>query len=1440
MSSKIDERIVGMKFNGDQFNKGVADTSSALDKLKRALNLEGASKGLNDLDTAGKNFSLANLANGVQDIAGKFGALSVVGITALANIANKAVDAGLTIMRSLTIDPIKAGFAEYELKMGSIQTILANTARYGTQLPEVTANLDELNSYADKTIYNFGDMTKNIGLFTNAGIKINDATSMIKGFSNEAAASGTSAQGAAGAAYQLSQALSAGTIRLMDWRSLQNVGMGNKNMQNGLIEIAQAMGQFNDETTTAQAASENFNGSLETNWLSADVMSSYLKIMAGDMDAATQASLGLSDAQIANFAAQQKMSEEAATKVRTYTQLLGTMQESVGSGWSETFDILIGDFNTATDMWTAINDELGGIIGDMSQARNDLLRGFVDLGGRDAILSSFVNIWDAFQMYWMPIQSAFKEIFPPATAAGLMLIANRFKAFTESLKPTGETMALIKRTAMGFFAVLDIGKMILEQVWKVIKRLFGAVTDGSGSFLEASANVGDWLVSVRDAIKSGTALESFFKGLGDVLKWPIDRLRELGSWTTNAVGTWDLASAWNAVANAFKKIGEFLGPVWKELGNFFRDAKQVLGDFFKTLDFNVLVGLMNFGALGAIGIGLKKAFSFLKDKGIMGLIFGDKKDAGPGLIDTIKNVFGAITDTFSELQNTLKSATLIGIGIAIALITASVVALSFVDTGKLFITLGAMTIMFGQLSGMLIAIDKLTKTVKTSHMIGTAIALGLLAGAMILMSTAILILSTMSWEELARGLSAMALGLGLMVGAALLMDKIKYKLLEVAGPMVLFAGAILLLSAALKIMSTMSWDDILRSMSTLTGVMILLVSAGQLATKGMKGIGAMIALSFAIALISGALKVFSTMSWDDILRAGVVMAGAIGIIVGAMMLLDLMKNVPVGALTMLAMALVLNLLIAPFKAFAGFSWDEIGRMMVVLAGSLGILAAAMALMGIPVVALGGLALFVVSAGLMMLAPALALLGTMSWDAIGRGLTMLGASLAILAVGGLLLIPASIGFLLFGAAILLIGGGLLMAGQAIVLFTLGFSALVAAAALGAPQIKMALETIAASIPAMMAAFAQGIIDFALVIAGGAVQFTAAATTLIQALVLGLAQNGPLIIETITNLILQMLDAAILLIPKIVDLGTLIIIEFVNAMKILIPFIAEAGMSILLGVLSGIEAKLPGIVTKATDVIVAFVNSLGENGWRIIAAAGDAALKFVNGIGDYVNNNGWRFAAAGSKLFRAIIDAVSIAIERGGSDIRYAGARIGSALIEGAMNALGINSPSKVFRDYIMGSVFEGIEKGNRKNLYKVDKAGVAIGNTLVESTQKAVSHMRYDLPADFDFSPRIRPVLDLSNVEKNSALIGGMLNPPTLKVDDSYAYAASIAESQRQFEESRNGGDDDGPTGDVIYFTQNNNSPKALSAAEIYRQTQNQLSVVKNDQPTVKKGQPKNA
>lgn len=1432
MSSKIDERIVGMKFNGDQFNKGVADTSSALDKLKKSLNLEGSAKGLNDLDAAGKRFSLAGIADGVQGIMDKFGALSIIGITALTNIANRAVDAGLTIMRSLTVDPVAAGFAEYELKMGSIQTILANTARYGTQLPEVTANLDALNQYADKTIYNFGDMTKNIGLFTNAGLQIGEATSLIKGFSNEAAASGTNAQGAAGAAYQLSQALSAGTIRLMDWRSLQNVGMGNKNMQNGLVEIAQAMGKFTDETTTAEDASANFNGSLETNWLSADVMSNYLKIMAGDMDAATMSSLGLSDATIQTFQNQQKMSEDAATKVRTYTQLLGTLQESVGSGWSETFDILIGDFNTATDLWTAVNDKLGGIIGGMADARNNLLREFVAGGGRDMIINSISNIWTTLERIITPIKKAFEDIFPPLTAQKVLEIAKAVEQFTKNLIPGGYQATLISRTFKGLFAVLDIGWMILKQVFGLFGRLFGVATEGAGGILKVTASLGDWLVEVRDAIKDGTALTTFFQKLGDVLQWPIDKLRQLGKWTINAVGTWDLADAWEAVANAFRKIKEFLAPVWKELGNFFRDAKKVLGDFFSSLDFNVLVGAMNAGALTGLGLVLFNAFKFLKGKGIMGLIFGDGKDKPESMIDKIKGVFGAITDTFGELQNTLKSATLIGIGIAIALITASVVALSFVDTGKLFTVLGAMSIMFVQLSAMLLAIDKLTQNTNSVKMVAVGIALGLLAGAMILMAAAVKILSTMDWVELSRGLAGLAVGLGLLVGASALLGKMSPRLIFAAPAIVLIAGAMLILAAAMKIFATMDWDEILRSGTTLAAALGIMVGAMTLVHSKVFAAASLLILSVAVNILAGAMKIFATMSWDDILRAGVAFAGTMAIMVGAMALMALLGGPGlIGAAAVLVVSAAITMLAGAMKVFATMSWDDIGRSMVMLAGSLGILAVAMAIMGAGPVALGAVALAVVSAGMMLLAPALKLLGTMSWDDIGRGLALLGASLAILAVGGLLLIPASVGFLLLGAAILMIGGGLLMAGKAIALFTAGFAALVAAATMGAPAIKTALETIASALPAMMAAFAQGLIDFAMVIANGAIQFTAAATTLIQALITGIANNGPLIIQTMTNLILQMLDSATVLVPRFVDLAMLIINEFLNSLRIQIPNITNTGIDIIIAILNGIAERLPRVIDAGTNVIIAFIQGIGNSASRIAQAGADTVIRFVNSLASTIESRSGEMRDAGGRLAGAIIDGMTGGLFSGAKKVINAAADMANRALSSAMKALGVNSPSKEF--FKVGAwSSEGMALGLEKLSPMVGTAAEKVGTGALEAMRDSLSGLKSAVATDMEFAPTIRPVLDLSNVQKKAPLIGGMLTPPTLKVDDSYAYASSIATTQRAFAEANvDSVPTGGSSGDVINFTQINNSPKALSAAEIYRQTNNQLSLVKKGQPT---------
>lgn len=1404
--SSVDERVVAMKMDYASFDKGVSATTSALDKLKKALTFDKESKSLNDLDQAGKKFSLAGIADGVDTIVSKFGTLSIIGITALTNIANKAVDAGLTIAKSLTIDPIKAGFSEYELKMGSIQTILANTARYGTQLGEVTANLDELNSYADKTIYNFGDMTKNIGLFTNAGIKIGDATSMIKGFSNEAAASGTSAQGAAGAAYQLSQALSAGTIRLMDWRSLQNVGMGNKNMQNGLIEIADAMGTLTANSIDAATVQGDFNGSLEKNWLSADVMSTYLKIMAGDYDAASMAALGLSQEQIAAFQAQAKMGEDAATKVRTWTQLIGTLQESVGSGWAQTFDLLIGDFDKATELWTGVNDKLGPIIDGMSKARNDFVRDFVEAGGRDAVIGTLSSAFDTLMRVVNTVTLAFRQIFPPATGEQVANLAKQFQNFIDRISLIPNLFSNIHSVAKGFFAILDIGWMIIKAVAGVFGDLLSALAPVGGGILEVSANIGDAIVKFRDMIKNGTVLQDVFGFIGDKLVMVVGWLKKLGQATADTLSFENFGAIWQGIADAFQAVVKFLSPAVEWVKEAFSQVKNAVGEFFRTMDFNVLIGLLNVGAIGTVAVLIKKGFDKIVDA-IGGLFKGG---GGSSIKDMIKDVFGSITETFSQMQSTLKSTTLLIIAGAIALMTASVVALSMIDTGKLFVTLGALSVMFAQLSGAMVILDKFAMkggAVKMAAVGGAMVGLGM---SMLMLAAAAKIMSSMDWNEMARGIVGLAAGMTIMVGALAALDRLKFSPAG-SGQIVLLSIALVVIASAFKIMSTLSWDDIGRSLAAMAGALIGLTGVMVIMDK-MKfsptGAASILGMSVALAVVAGALKVFASMSWDEIGRAMVVFGGVILGLVGALLILDTLKFSPVGAGAMIAMAVAINLLIPPMKAFSSMSWDEIGRAMTVLAGSLLILAGAMALFGVPIILLGSIGILAAAGALMMLAPAMKLLGTMSWDDIGRGLTVLAGALVILAAGGVLLIPALPGLLGLGAAIALIGVGVLAAGVGMTLLAAGILAFAGAATVGIDAIKMVVIGLIELIPSAMAAFAQGLIDFALVIANGGVEFTKAMTTLLQSLLDTINTLAPGIVDTIWNLVTMLVNKIVEGVPYFVNAALLLMTNFLNTLAARIPELAAAG----------------------TNVIVAFVTSIGDNAPKVADAAAKTIIKFVNGITDAIENNKAALRSAASRLSDAIVDGMTGGLSSRIGEVAESAANLASNALNAAKNFLNINSPSRKF--FELGSFSgEGLANGLVNSIDTVAKAGKSMGSAALNAVTNTIANLQNTIGDDMNLEPIIKPVLDLSSIQQGSALIGNILGPTSLDVSGNYAKASSLSSAYRTGQESGdsealNGSNGSSGTGVVINLTQNNSSPKTLSRAEIYRDTRNLISVAK--------------
>lgn len=380
MSTTIDEKVVEMRFDNRNFERNVQGTLSTLDKLKQKLNLTGASKGLEQINTSANKVNLSGMANAIETVHLKFSALDVFVVTALARISNAAITAGKRITSALTIDPIKTGLQEYETQINAVQTILANTQKEGADITKVNAALDELNTYADKTIYNFTEMTRNIGTFTAAGVKLDTSVSAIKGIANLAAVSGSTSQQASTAMYQLSQALASGSVKLMDWNSVVNAGMGGQVFQDALMETARVHGINIDKMIKKEGS---FRETLKDGWLSSEILTETLEKFTYASEEMTEAekervttmlkSKGYTDKQIEGIFKLGNTATEAATKVKTFTQLWDVLKEAAQSGWAQTWRLIIGDFEQAKAFFTPLATFLTNVINGFSEARNKLI-----------------------------------------------------------------------------------------------------------------------------------------------------------------------------------------------------------------------------------------------------------------------------------------------------------------------------------------------------------------------------------------------------------------------------------------------------------------------------------------------------------------------------------------------------------------------------------------------------------------------------------------------------------------------------------------------------------------------------------------------------------------------------------------------------------------------------------------------------------------------------------------------------------------------------------------------------------------------------------------------------------------------------------------------------------------------------------------------------------
>ena len=359
MSKTIEEKVVEMRFDNRNFENNVKTTMSTLDKLKQKLNLSGAAKGLENLNTSANKVNMNGLSNALDSCNSRFSALEIMGVTALANITNSAVNAGKRIVSALTIDPVKDGFNEYEMMLNTIQTTMAAT---GKTAKEVEKELTKLDEYADKTVYSTADMLNNLPKFTNAGVELEKATTAMIGIANATALAGGDASKASIAFYNLGQAIGTGYLTRMDYNSINNAGIATMEWKNQMVEAAVAAGTLKKVgDDTYQAGKKTFTlqqlfiDGLQEQWATTDVM---MKVFQDYGNETTE--IG-------------KKSYAAAQDIKTFSMMMESLKATAGTGWKDTWQIIFGDLDEAKELWTGLTNFISGIINGMANVRNKIL-----------------------------------------------------------------------------------------------------------------------------------------------------------------------------------------------------------------------------------------------------------------------------------------------------------------------------------------------------------------------------------------------------------------------------------------------------------------------------------------------------------------------------------------------------------------------------------------------------------------------------------------------------------------------------------------------------------------------------------------------------------------------------------------------------------------------------------------------------------------------------------------------------------------------------------------------------------------------------------------------------------------------------------------------------------------------------------------------------------
>lgn len=1087
-----------------------------------------AAESFGSIEKSANSVDLNGLSSNVENIASKFTVMGQVVQGVIQNISAQ-ITGKLGQGVSTMFEGITGGYSEYTEKLKSINVIMNNIDN--PNLGNVKDTLSELNTYADKTVYSFEDMTSNMGTFTAAGVGLKDSAVAIKGIGNLAASSGSTTQQMSTAMYQLSQALASGKVGLQDWNSVVNAGMGGQKFQRALRETAKSMGQNVDESVS-------FRDSLQDGWLTSDVLLKTLTKFSKDGSML-----------------------KAATQAKSFSDVMDSTIEGIGSGWAVVWENILGDSKQAPILWTNVNNAIGKPINAMSNYLQKTSLEFNKLGGRADIIKGLANLFGTLGKIVGAVGSAFKDVFPPVTTQQLLKMASGFKEMMANFKVGQGTLKNIHDTFEGLFSILKIGVNVIKAVAGVIVKM---IPDGLvGNVLAITGAIGRFITGIANGTSGIKIFGDSTKKAGSGINILKDGLTVLGT----------LFETLKSIASA---VGEALGPVFGDLAKQFMGIVNTISKSFAKAGGFDINKLLSAGLIVAI-IKLVQKFGSVIDDVVDGVknIGSPIKGMGDAFTETLENVGGAL----KAFTSSTKAKTVLEIGAAMLVLAASLQILSNIDNKSVFKSLEIFGAVLLMVNASLKSFAMISPKAIPS-MLSAGVAMDLLAAAMASLSVSVFVLSKIKPEEMIVGLSGLAGVLTMVTAAMVTLGKNKSASISAGIAMNLVATAVLQLSASLAIISAIPLGGVVKGVAAIGAVLLelgLFVKLVKASKVGPSTAAGLVITAAAVDMIAVAVAGLGMMDVGSLVK-GLATITATLIALAAFTRIASPTNLVATGAGLVLVAGALNVMAVGIAGLGLLNSDVLAQGLVGMGSALLLLVAAMK--GATGGLAGAAAVLVMAGALNVLIPPIAALGAMGLPAIGTALLGLAGAFTVIGVAGALLAPVTPAVLGLAAAVVVMGVGMSAAGLGISAFVTAMLALAGTsaatmAALGV-AIGMGLDAIISNIPKMVKAGVE----------------------LIRGIALGIQQTSPYVAEKMLQTLLGILTAIDTYIPQIAAKGMQIVTSLAQAIANNIQPLIEAVTNLIQAFANGIAANMPTIIQSGLLLINTFAQSIRDNQQEIV--------------------------------------------------------------------------------------------------------------------------------------------------------------------------------------------------------------------------------------------------